>query len=97
MAAIGETTMQLIALVHEENGFYGVSFPDFPGCTTVGETLDEAMRKAPAALAFHIAGLSEDGVALPVLRTITQITRDPEFGDVIADAMVAVVPYDSKG
>jgi predicted RNase H-like HicB family nuclease len=88
--------MQLIALVHEENGFYGVSFPDFPGCTTVGESLDEAMRKAPAALAFHIEGLTEDGVALPVPRGITQITRDPEFGDVIADAMVAVVPYEAR-
>jgi len=40
---------------------FGVSFPDFPGCVTAGKSLDEASRRAPEALAFHIAGMMEDG------------------------------------
>ena len=32
-----------IALIHKEkDGGYGVSFPDFPGVTTVADTLDAA-------------------------------------------------------
>jgi len=32
-----------IALVHKEkDSAYGVSFPDFPGCISAGDTLEEA-------------------------------------------------------
>ena len=37
-----------IALIHKDaNSCYGVSFPDVPGVFTAGETIDEAMQKAP--------------------------------------------------
>src|SRR5262245_12996667 len=34
--------MQVIALIDEDDGRFGVAFPDFPGCTTIGASLDEA-------------------------------------------------------
>ena len=84
--------MQVLALIHEHNGIYGVSFPDFPGCTTGATDLDEAMRKAAEVLAFHAEGLAEDG-ALPVPRTLAALRRDAEFRRDAEDAMVAMVPY----
>jgi predicted RNase H-like HicB family nuclease len=30
-----------IAIVHEEGGVYGISFPDLPGCIAAGDNLDE--------------------------------------------------------
>jgi predicted RNase H-like HicB family nuclease len=58
--------MEYIAYLHKNrDSDYGVSFPDSPGCITAGKTLDEASRLAPEALALHIAGMIEDGDAVP--------------------------------
>lgn len=47
----------------------GVWFPDLPGCFSAGNTLDEAMAKAPEALALWIESMVEDGKATPRART----------------------------
>lgn len=58
--------MNYIAFIHKEKkSGYGVSFPDFPGCTTVGDTLDAAHKLATEVLAFHIEGMQEDGESIP--------------------------------
>jgi predicted RNase H-like HicB family nuclease len=60
-----------IALVHKDEGTsYGVSFPDVPGCISAGDTLEEALANAGAALAAHLALMREDGDAIdaPQLR-----------------------------
>lgn len=44
---------------------YSVFFPDLPGCVTVGDTVQEAAAHAAEALAVHVAGMLEDGEALP--------------------------------
>lgn len=73
-----------VAVIHHEDGNYGVSFPDFPGCVTAGRTIDEALRKGEEALSFHVAGMIEDGLDLPVPSDVV----DPEGG------MLAVVRYE---
>jgi predicted RNase H-like HicB family nuclease len=61
--------MKYIAYLHKEKkSDYGVSFPDFPGCITAGETLDEARRNAVEALSLHIKGMLEDGEEIPEIR-----------------------------
>jgi predicted RNase H-like HicB family nuclease len=58
--------MEYIAYLHKDkNSDYGVSFPDFPGCITAGSTLEEARSMAAETLAFHVAGMREDGEAIP--------------------------------
>ena len=47
------------------DGGYGVVFPDFPGCVTVGDTVEEAQGNAIEALCLHVEGMIEDGEALP--------------------------------
>ena len=44
-----------VALVHKAtDSDFGVSFPDFPGCISVGATLVEAAAMASEALSGHI-------------------------------------------
>ena len=76
---------EYIALVHKEPGSdYGVSFPGFPGCITAGATVDEARRMAERALAFHIAGMIEDGDAVPQPSRLEKIMADPENREAVA-------------
>jgi predicted RNase H-like HicB family nuclease len=44
---------------------FGVVFPDFPGCASAGNTLDEAVLGAHEALAGHVALMVADGDPLP--------------------------------
>ncbi|MCY4269857.1 MAG: type II toxin-antitoxin system HicB family antitoxin, partial [Gammaproteobacteria bacterium] len=46
--------IRYVCFIHWEGASYGVSFPDFPGCVAVGETLDAAVRQGCEALAFHV-------------------------------------------
>jgi predicted RNase H-like HicB family nuclease len=39
--------------------------PDLPGCVAAGESLDETRRLIATCIAAHIAGLREDGEAIP--------------------------------
>jgi predicted RNase H-like HicB family nuclease len=84
--------MQVVALIHQEDGIYGVSFPDFPGCVTGAEDIDTAMRKAAEVLAFHAEGLADDG-PLPEVRTLAQLQKDRDFRSDAKGAAVAFIPY----
>lgn len=67
-----------IALIHKDAGSdYGVSFPDLPGCVTAGTDLDDARTMAAEALALHLAGLVEDGEAIPEPASLEVVMSDP--------------------
>jgi predicted RNase H-like HicB family nuclease len=85
------------ALIHEEGGAYGISFPDFPGCVSGGRSLDEALARGAETLLFHVAGMVEDGDPLPVLRTLEQLKSDPIFIEDAEGAVIAVVPVELPG
>lgn len=54
------------AIIHkEDNSDWGISFPDFPGCVSAGETIEEALTMGAEALQFHIDGMAEDGEDIP--------------------------------
>ncbi len=48
-----------------EEGGYNVSFPDFPGCVTFGDTLDEAKEKAAEVLELWLEELADDHQPIP--------------------------------
>src|SRR5579871_6623172 len=71
-------TMDYIAYLHKEKrSDFGVSFPDFPGCITAGKTLDEARSMAVEALDLHMAGMIEDGDAIPQPSRLDDLAEDP--------------------
>src|SRR5580704_930741 len=85
--------MDYIAYLHKEGkSDFGVSFPDFPGCVTAGKTLDEARRRAPEALAFHITGMLEDGEKIPKPSKIDELVADPVRQDAVAFLVSADFP-----
>ena len=80
-----------IAIVHKDSkSDFSVSFPDFPGCITAGENIDEAKDMAEEALTFHIQGMFEDGDKLPFSSKLEEIMNDPDYADVTAFLVVTV-------
>lgn len=52
-------------IVHKDAGSaYGVVLPDFPGCFTAGDTLEEALANAQEAVELYFEG-ERDAVAPP--------------------------------
>ena len=49
----------------DDSGRYGVTFVDLPGCVSVGENLDDALRMAAEALSLHVGSMLEDGDPIP--------------------------------
>lgn len=66
---------QYIALFEDDPEVKGIGvvFPDFPGCISVGDDYEDAVRMAHEALALHIHGMKEDGDPIPEPRTLEQI------------------------
>ncbi len=74
-----------IALIHKDpHSAFGVSFPDFPGCISVGASLDQARANAEEALAFHVEGMAEDGEAIPEPSSLEDIMAEPDNRDGVA-------------
>lgn len=89
--------MNYIAFIHKDKkSGYGVSFPDFPGCVTVGATLDEAHLAAAEALAFHIEGMQEDGETIPAPSslevTLTSDLAEDHQAVIVVQAKLAMKP-----
>ena len=80
-----------IAIVHKEaKTDFGVSFPDFPGCITAGQTVDEAKDLAQEALALHVKGMIEDGDELPTPYKLEDIMADVDYADAVAFLVVFI-------
>jgi len=82
--------VQVIALVHEAAGMFGISFPDFPGCISTADSLDEAVHRGAQALGRHVGSMIEDGLSLPPPRSLATLCADPDFAEDVAEAIAAV-------
>ena len=85
-----------IALIHKDaDSCYGVSFPDWRGVITAGDTIDEALQQAAEVLTFAAEDWEDsDGVkGIPKPLIIDELHADPEFRDDAVDAVIAVVPF----
>ncbi len=78
-----------IVIEHEKGKAYGVQFPDLPGCFSAGDTLDEAIRNAADAAAFHIEGLLDAGENIPTPAGADFHSANPDYRHMIW-AMVSV-------
>ena len=84
--------MRYASFIHRDDIGYGVSFPDFPGCVSVGDTVDDAVRLGSEALAFHVEGLLDDGTPIPPPRSIDAIKADPDLAEWRRGADFGLVP-----
>ena len=86
-----------IAIVHKDSDSdFGVSFPDFSGCVTAGESIDEAKDMAQEAISLHVKGMIEDGEQLPDPSKLEDIMADSDFADAAAYLVVEVPDVKSR-
>jgi predicted RNase H-like HicB family nuclease len=70
-------SMRYVAVVEKEtDSAFGVWFPDVEGCFSAGETLEEAVANAAAALRQHTEALESAGRRLPAARNVDDVLRD---------------------
>lgn len=81
------TNFHYPALIDGEPGAYGVVFPDIDGVVAMGETVEEALESAKAALADYAIEMERD--ALPVATP-----SRPEAVSVPEGNKLAMVPLD---
>jgi predicted RNase H-like HicB family nuclease len=55
----------IVYLEPAEEGGYIVSCPDFPGCVTQGETVEEALAIVRDAIQGYIASMKKHGEPIP--------------------------------
>ena len=71
---------------------FGVSFPDFPGCVSAGETLEESLLGAQEALSGHVALMIADGDALPKPTSLEEVAAEKESSTVAITLVPVVLP-----
>ena len=82
-----------VGIIHEEEGVFGISFPDFPGAISTGESIEDVVRKGAQMLAHHLNGMAEYKEELPSLRSFDQICADePEW---VEDGVAVAVPVET--
>ncbi|HEY0282512.1 MAG TPA: type II toxin-antitoxin system HicB family antitoxin [Rhizomicrobium sp.] len=85
--------MRYIALIDGKAGAYGASFPDLPGCTVMGKTIDAAMNNAAEALRDWVEVAEESGVRIPAPCAAETVRRDGGVKQALAaGAQLASVP-----
>jgi antitoxin HicB len=88
-----------IALIQKDSsGTFRVSFPDFPGVVTAGESLEEAIEEAEETLEHAAADWKNpDGMSgLPSARTIDQLQDDSQFAEAADGGTVVEIDYDAS-
>src|SRR5690349_8655937 len=65
-------SMKYAVVIEKSQTGYGAYVPDLPGCIAVGETLAEIESLIREAIEFHVEGMREDGIPVPVPSTVAQ-------------------------
>ena len=82
-----------IGIIDGKAGAYGIFFPDLPGCTSMGATIDEAFQGGVEAIRLWVQDALGDGEALPPPRDMDALQRDADVRRALASgASFASVP-----
>ncbi|MGD0867248.1 MAG: type II toxin-antitoxin system HicB family antitoxin [Rhizomicrobium sp.] len=82
-----------VGLIEGKARAYGVVFPDLPGCTAMGKTMDDALGNACEALRDWVVVTEEGGGKIPRPRNLETLRREPDVRKALADgAGLATIP-----
>ena len=59
-------------------GRYYILFPDLPGCTTTGDTEEDAIKSAKEAMSLHLFGMESDEDDIPSPSSIVGLQGENE-------------------
>jgi predicted RNase H-like HicB family nuclease len=58
--------MRYAIVIEKADGNYSAYVPDLPGCVATGATVEETENSIREAIEFHLDGMREDGMVIPV-------------------------------
>ncbi|OAI17324.1 hypothetical protein A1507_11105 [Methylomonas koyamae] len=64
--------MRYAVVVEKVEQNYSAYVPDLPGCIATGQSVEEVEREIRLAIEFHIQGLREDGLPIPLPTSIVE-------------------------
>ena len=67
--------MDYLAIVEKGQKSFGAYVPDLPGCVAAAETREEVVALIREAIEFHIEGLREDGLPVPVASSTVEVIK----------------------
>jgi predicted RNase H-like HicB family nuclease len=80
------------AIIEPASEGYGVFFPDVPGCTSAGATVQEAARNAEEALQAHLDLAAEHSETIPEPSELDAIIAEPGVVEAARVLVRAEVP-----
>ena len=58
--------MRYAIVIEKAENNYSAYVPDLPGCAATGATIEEVEAQIREAIEFHLEGLREDGLSVPL-------------------------------
>ena len=80
------------AIIERGTSGYGVFFPDLPGCTSAGDTIQDAAKGAEEALQGWLDVSAEHGDAIPPPSDLDAIAADPDVVEAVRVLVRADLP-----
>lgn len=77
--------MHYVALIDGSDGAFGAQFPDLPGCTAMGDSMDAVIANAAEALRAWVETVEADGHDVPAARSISDLAADPDVAAELAE------------
>ena len=57
--------MKYLVIIEETKTGYSAFSPDLPGCIAAGSSKEEVEKNMKEAIAFHLEGMSQEGLEAP--------------------------------
>ena len=67
--------MQYTVIVEKGAATWGAYVPDLPGCIAAGDSREEVLALIREAIEFHVAGLIEQGEAVPEPHSFSEMVE----------------------
>ncbi len=90
------TLRHYVAIVEAAGHGYGVFFPDLPGCTSGGDSVEEATLNAEEAAGAWIEVTTEHGEPIPDPTPADRVAVDPDVQEVARVLVPVEVPDESS-
>jgi len=58
--------MKYLIILEKTSTGYSAYSPDLPGCVSAGNTAEETEANMREAIEFHIEGMREEGLSIPI-------------------------------
>ena len=85
-------TTWYVACLDREDDRFGVWFPQFPGCVSVGHNFSEAMANGEEVLAGHVHFMRVDDDPVPEAKRVEDLMRDDELKKEMEGQFIVLIP-----